>query len=109
MGRQVSIVKTLSVRVHLNVLHEFSDVSISIRRRVAVRLDVDHRRQSFPQVVFVGQRQQVCLCGEGVDVLKVLCGERQMRAAAEGCGVVELGNERLVEKLVVIFGRLLMK
>ncbi len=109
MKRQVFIMKTLSVWVHLNVLHQLSNVNISVRRRVAVGLDVHHRRQSSPQLVFVGQRQQVCLCAEGPEALQVLRGEGQVRAAAEGRRVVEQSNERLVKELVVILGWLLVK
>lgn len=99
MGRQVFIMKTLPVRVHLNVLHQLLNVDISIGRRVAVRLDVHHRRQGFPQLVFVGQREQMCVCGERADALQVLCGEGQVSVPAEARRVVEQGNERLVEKL----------
>lgn len=109
MGRQVFIMKTLSVRVHLNVSHQLPNVRVSIGRRVAVGLNVRHGRQAFSQLVFVGQREQVRSCRERADALQVLCGEGQMRVTAEGGRVVEQRDERLVKELVVIFGRLLVE
>lgn len=46
----------------------------------------------------------MCLCGESVDALQVLRGERQMSMPAEARCVVEQGNEWLMKKLVVILG-----
>lgn len=54
------------------------------------------------QPVLLGQREQECVGGESVEALQVLCGEGEVRVVAKGGCVVEQGDDRLVEKLVIV-------
>lgn len=61
------------------------------------------------QLVLLGQREQEGVGGEGVEALQVLCGEGEVGVMAKGGCVVEQGDDRLVDQLVVVLRRLLME
>lgn len=47
--------------------------------------------------------------GECVEALQVLCSEWEVGVVAKGGCVVEQGDDRLVEELVIVLRRLLME
>lgn len=54
------------------------------------------------QLVLLGQREQERVGGECVEALQVLCSEWEVGVVAKGGCVVEQGDDRLVEELVIV-------
>ena len=111
LKRQVFVVFTLAIRVHLYMLHEHPYKVIPIRGGAAVTLHiVDEPQPAGPhQPTLYSSRHQVGLGLQVGDVLKVLEGQGQVRLPAEGGGVVEDLEHLLVAEEVQVFGRLLVE
>lgn len=95
--------------LHLNVLHELLDVSVSVRRNVTVRLHVEHRGQALlpqPVLLLQGHRHR---CEQVIQGWQPLQCERVVRLSAEGGGVVEQPDPWSMGKKVVIHWRLFVK
>lgn len=105
----IFISKPALTALHLNVLHEFLDVSVSVRWNITVRLHVEHRSQAFPpQPVLLLQghghgREQVIQGGQPLQ------SEGVVRLSAEGGSVVEEPDPWPVGENVVIHRGLFMK